>query len=42
MYVKGKVGKEGREGNVVTGIVSGGRCDLAKCGGINNPVHYVR
>ena len=24
------------------GIVSGGRGDLAKCGGINNPVHYVR
>jgi len=27
---------------VVTGVVSGGRGDLAKCGGINNPVHYVR
>ena len=42
LYVKGKVGKDGREGNIVTGIVSGGRGDLAKCGGINNPVHYVR
>ena len=26
----------------VTGVVSGGRGDLGKCGGINNPVHYVR
>ena len=28
--------------SVVTGVVSGGRGDLASCGGINNPVHYVR
>ena len=27
---------------VVTGLVSGGRGYLGKCGGINNPVHYVR
>ena len=27
---------------VVTGLVSGGRGNLGKCGGINNPVHYVR
>jgi len=27
---------------VVTGIVSGGRGPLGECGGINNPVHYVR
>ena len=27
---------------VVTGIVSGGRGKLGGCGGINNPVHYVR
>jgi len=27
---------------VVTGIVSGGRGILGECGGINNPVHYVR
>ena len=24
------------------GIVSGGRGALGKCGGINNPTHYVR
>merc|ERR1712029_55281 len=28
--------------NIVTGVVSGGRGTLAMCGGINNPVHYVR
>ena len=27
---------------VVTGVVSGGRGELGFCGGINNPVHYVR
>merc|ERR1719222_653123 len=27
---------------VVTGIVSGGRGVLGECGGINNPIHYVR
>jgi len=27
---------------VVTGVVSGGRGTLGECGGINNPVHYVR
>ena len=27
---------------IVTGIVSGGRGALKDCGGINNPVHYVR
>ena len=31
-----------RGNSVVTGVVSGGRGDLASCGGINNPVHYVR
>ena len=24
------------------GIVSGGRGTLGECGGINNPIHYVR
>jgi hypothetical protein len=28
--------------NVVLGVVSGGRGALGKCGGINNPTHYVR
>jgi len=27
---------------VVTGVVSGGRGTLGECGGINNPIHYVR
>lgn len=27
---------------VVTGIVSGGRGALGQCGGVNNPIHYVR
>ena len=27
---------------IVTGVVSGGRGTLGKCGGINNPVHYAR
>ena len=27
---------------IVTGLVSGGRGTLGHCGGINNPVHYVR
>jgi len=27
---------------VVTGLVSGGRGRLGNCGGLNNPVHYVR
>jgi len=27
---------------VVTGVVSGGRGVLGECGGINNPIHYVR
>jgi len=27
---------------VLTGVVSGGRGTLGKCGGINNPIHYVR
>jgi len=33
-----------REGDrfVVTGAVSGGRGILGECGGVNNPVHYVR
>ena len=26
----------------VLGVVSGGRGALGECGGINNPVHYVR
>ena len=26
----------------LTGVVSGGRGPLGLCGGINNPVHYVR
>ena len=26
----------------VLGVVSGGRGTLGRCGGINNPVHYVR
>jgi len=34
--------KQHKRRYIVTGIVSGGRGDLAKCGGINNPVHYVR
>ena len=36
-YVETKPGQY-----VVTGVVSGGRGHLGKCGGINNPVHYVR
>ena len=24
------------------GVVSGGRGELGECGGINNPIHYVR
>ena len=24
------------------GVVSGGRGELGNCGGVNNPVHYVR
>ena len=27
---------------VILGIVSGGWGKLGKCGGVNNPVHYVR
>jgi len=27
---------------VVTGVVSGGRGILGECGGVNNPIHYVR
>merc|ERR1712098_413801 len=27
---------------VVTGVESGGRGTLGECGGINNPIHYVR
>jgi len=27
---------------VLTGVVSGGRGALGECGGINNPIHYVR
>jgi len=27
---------------IVLGVVSGGRGKLGNCGGINNPVHYVR
>ena len=37
LYVETKPGQY-----VVTGLVSGGRGNLGKCGGINNPVHYVR
>ena len=37
LYVEPSPGKY-----VVTGIVSGGRGYLGKCGGVNNPVHYVR
>ena len=37
LYVETSPGKY-----VVTGIVSGGRGYLGKCGGVNNPVHYVR
>jgi len=27
---------------ILTGVVSGGRGELGNCGGVNNPVHYVR
>ena len=37
LYVETKSGQY-----VVTGVVSGGRGNLGKCGGVNNPVHYVR
>ena len=37
LYVETKPGQY-----VVTGVVSGGRGNLGACGGINNPVHYVR
>ena len=37
LYVETKSGQY-----VVTGLVSGGRGSLGACGGINNPVHYVR
>ena len=37
LYVENRPGQF-----VVTGLVSGGRGNLGACGGINNPVHYVR
>merc|ERR1719460_901240 len=37
LYVENRPGQY-----VVTGLVSGGRGNLGACGGINNPVHYVR
>ena len=34
----------GRSNKVIcfAGVVSGGRGILGECGGINNPIHYVR
>ena len=34
----------GRSNKVISfaGVVSGGRGILGECGGINNPIHYVR
>ena len=40
LYVKTRY--KGKTKYVVTGLVSGGRGYLGNCGGINNPVHYVR
>jgi len=34
--------EESKNRYVVTGVVSGGRGTLGECGGINNPIHYVR
>ena len=28
--------------NYMLGLVSGGRGTLGECGGVNNPIHYVR
>jgi hypothetical protein len=27
---------------LISGAVSGGKSEIGHCGGINNPVHYVR
>eukprot|EP00091_Calanus_sinicus_P002228 TRINITY_DN1226_c0_g1_i9.p1 TRINITY_DN1226_c0_g1~~TRINITY_DN1226_c0_g1_i9.p1 ORF type:complete len:512 (-),score=117.34 TRINITY_DN1226_c0_g1_i9:229-1764(-) len=42
MYQEEKHWRYGSKKYVVTGSVSGGRGELGYCGGIDNPVHYVR